>query len=112
MAANKSENKIQSARWKLPSFYNLMSYVTCYHCYSVPFIVNVSQDPAPAQKRWRSLGATVEGAFTDMIPNLNVMESCLCCSYMICSETNSLSVVMWIDALQIQKREIIGPRKM
>lgn len=30
--------------------------MTCYHCYSVSFIVNVSQDPAPAQKRWRSLG--------------------------------------------------------
>ena len=63
-------------------------------------------------KRWRSLGATVEGAYTDIIPNPSVMESCLCCSDRICSEINSLSVVMWIDPLQIQKREIIGPRKM
>lgn len=36
----------------------------------------------------RSLGAVIEAAYTDMIPNCSLMESYVCCSYMLL--TNSV----------------------
>ena len=93
--------------------------MTSYHCYCVLFIVNEPLRPSLCSeeglyrgrnsKRWGSLGAVIEAAYTDMIPNCSLMESYVCCSYMLLTK---LFVVMWIDALRVKKKEIIGLRKM